>query len=265
MTKLIEFQNDQQETLRGLLDVAQGERGVLFVHGYERTSVEYKFKNIADALKGEMSLLRFDFSGCGLSDGEFGTITAEKYAGEIHAAIEAFSKHTPRVKHITLVVHSFASCAVLKYIQEKREYVDRVVFLGPAWNQKALHRYWFTQSRYRAKKDELTISNFRRHFDEEIFQDFVHLSKRQSKAHYINKEYFVENEKMDYQDLLTTATIAHADMLIVHGKDDRAVPIESNHKIPKDVRVIRVEKGDHDLERVSMVEQYLAEVVDFIS
>ncbi|MFH1610441.1 MAG: hypothetical protein ABIA91_00975, partial [Patescibacteria group bacterium] len=71
MTQLIEFKNSKNKTLRGILDKTSSPKGIVFVHGFERTTVERKFKIIIDKLKDKISLFRFDFSGCGLSDGDF--------------------------------------------------------------------------------------------------------------------------------------------------------------------------------------------------
>ena len=181
-------------------------------------------------------MFRFDFSGCGLSDGEFGNITVDKYVEEIKIALDAFKSNVPDLKQVTIMAHSFSSCAVLKYLQEEDDLIDKVAFFGPAFNQKVLQRYWFAQSKNCVKKSDVTIKNYNDYITEEDFQDFIAIKKRQSKAHYIANEYFLENEKEDYQELFPTCGLNPQNILIVHGDADRAVPVESNNNITKEIR-----------------------------
>jgi len=49
MTQIIEFKN-----LRGLLDKTNSDKGIVFVHGFERTTIERKFKAMVDELKNKV-------------------------------------------------------------------------------------------------------------------------------------------------------------------------------------------------------------------
>lgn len=264
MLQIIEFKNHKKETLRGLLDKADSETGVIFVHGFERTSLEYKFKNIADKLKKKASLFHFDFSGGLLSDGSFEDITAEKLSKELDRAVEAFKPHCSEVKNIVLVAHSFGCCVVLKYLAKKKDLTFKTVFLAPAFNQKELNRYWFASSVSLDK--EITWNNFKESFSHEEFEKMMEKPKRMSKAHYISNEYFLENKEADYQDFFESGGLDFEKMLVVHGDKDDKVPFESNDKLSglKGLKQIKVEGGNHDLQRPDMVEQYLEETIDFI-
>lgn len=262
MTKIIEFKNHQGETLRGLLDRAKSRRGVIFLHGYESTTVSYKFKNIVDKLKGRVNLFRFDFSGCGLSDGKFENMTVKKLSEEIGKAIRVFKKNCPRVKYIILIGHSLGCCAALKFISENYGQVSRVIFLAPPFNHGEILKYLFV---FAAKKNKkITWKNYTKYFSRKVFNTAIKKSKRASKAHYISNKYFSENRKIDYQNLFQDLKFDLKDFLIIHGDNDEVVPIESNNKLPKGIGVIKVREGDHDLQGVDMVKQYLEEVVNFI-
>lgn len=52
-------------------------------------------------------------------------------------------------------------------------------------------------------------------------------------------------------------------ILIINGDADEKVPIESNDKLLKEIRIIKVLKGDHDLQRMDMVE-HLDELLKFL-
>lgn len=262
MTSIIEFKNHNGEILRGLINKADSQKGVIFIHGFERTTIEYKFKNVVDKLIGKINMLRFDFSGCGLSDGRFDDITADKLSKEIEIALRVFKKECPNIKNIVIIAHSFGCCAALKFMAGNKGIVSKVIFFAPAFNQKELQRFWFTVSKNKEK--EITWDNFHDYFSGEEFEKEMSKEKKLTKAHCISNEYFLENKEMDYQSLLKDLEVDERKIFIVHGDMDESVPFESNNKLPGDVKIIKVQNGDHDLQRVDMVEQYINQVTDFI-
>lgn len=265
MTKLIEFKNQNSEVLRGILDEADSEKGIIFVHGFERTTVEMKFKNIADALKGKANLFRFDFSGCGLSDGKFENLTVAKLAGELAGAIEVFKKNCFQVKNILLVAHSLAGCIVLKILSENERNISKVIFLSPAFNQKELMRYWFAVSQMKKENIQIGWDNFRKYLADDRFQEDLAIKKRMTKAHELFNDYFLQNSEIDFQDFFGKISLQPENILIIHGDADDKVPIQSNNLLPQGINIIKVAGGDHDLERIDMVKQYLEKAVGFLS
>lgn len=261
MTQLVEFKNHRGEILRGLIDRAKSNHGIVFIHGFERTSIESKFKNIVDVLKGKANLFRFDFSGCGLSDGNFSNIACQKLTQELKKAIVIFKSRCPSIQHIIIVSYSFGCCVALRYVSAPNN-IYKCIFLAPAFNQKELLRYWFTISHNANKK--IVWKNYSRYFIETLFYREMNKPKRLSKEHYISKQYFLENRDIDYQYLLNNLYLDPKKIIIVHGDSDDKVPIESNDKIPKGVRIIKVRGGDHDLQRMDMVHQYIGKIVSAI-
>lgn len=81
-TDLLEFPNTENENLRGIVTLPDKEitNAVICLHGFERcATTEKKFKTLADIFSRKtIATLRFDFSGCGLSDSDFKTTTIEK-------------------------------------------------------------------------------------------------------------------------------------------------------------------------------------------
>jgi len=263
MTQLIEFKNHRQEILRGLIDKANSKIGIILIHGFERTTIEGKFKNIVDKLRGWVNLFRFDFSGHGLSDGRFDDITVKKLSKELEKAVLIFKRHCPRVKTIILVSHSFGCCVVLKFMAgKKKSIINKVVFLAPAFNQKELLKFWFVVSKMKRKK--IKWHNYGRYFSKKDFDKETKKPRIMTKSHFISSNYVLENENTDYQILLNDLMIDSQSILIVHGDSDDRVPFESNDNLPKDIEMIKVKKGDHDLEKVDSVVQYLDEVNQFI-
>ena len=81
--ELIEFKNKQGDILRGVLNKSNGDQIVVFLHGFERTSItERKFRVLSDEfLKENISSFGFDFTGGG---SEFGSSTdIAAFQGEI--------------------------------------------------------------------------------------------------------------------------------------------------------------------------------------
>jgi len=264
MTQLIEFNNRQGETLRGLFDKAKSTRGIIFVHGFERTTIESKFKNIIDKLKGKINFFRFDFSGCGLSDGNFKNLTLKKQVQELKEATEKFLKIS-KVKSLSFVAHSFGCVVVLEYLKSARIKIDKIVLISPALNQKMLHRFWFTKN-YK-KDNEINWSNFKEHFKgiKGIFEKEMKNPLKMTKEHIISSAYFLENKDRDYQELFTLPGLNSSQFLIIHGENDDKVPIESNDQLPSQIKKIIIADGDHDLQRPDMVKQYLDKLIKFLN
>ncbi len=258
--RLIEFENSQAETLRAVWSPADGNTAVVCLHGFERLSEEQKFANIERQLRGKMPVLRLDHSGCGLSDGSFKDLTVEKLVGEVGALISELQAQPSDIKRVSFVAHSLGACAGLRYAVDHPDVVGKLVFLSPAFNQQALLRYYFVSSTVKDK--EITWSNYQGHLDEKAFQEFAAQEQKVMGEHYLGNEYHQENKDRDYQFLLED--IDPERILIVYGDKDKAVPFESNDWLPEDLRTIKVEGGDHDLEKPTMVEQYLDEVVGFL-
>lgn len=264
MTKLIEFENPDKELLRGLINEANSDNAIIFVHGFERTTIESKFKNIIDVLDGKINLLRLDFSGCGLSDGSFKDITVAKMVRDLDTFINNIKSIYPNIKTFNFVSHSLGACVVAEYITSKEVNFNKLVFLAPAFNQRVLHRLWFTQSKIakESKNTTITLANYLEYFDEREFLLKIETELIPSKEHYISNLYFTENKDADYQDRLYKIPSDH--MLIIHSLLDDKVPYYSNDKIPDGVKKVQLQQGNHDLEYMPVVETYITEVINFL-
>ncbi len=262
MTQLVEFKNQKGEVLRGLFNEAQSDKAVVFAHGFEWTTVERKFKNIVDALAGKINLFRFDFSGCGLSDGNFSDLTVDKLGRELETALTLLREKG--IKEFYLVAHSFGGCVALK-TAIKNMAVKKILFLAPAFNQKELMRFWFVVSQMKKEPVEITWENFKSYLNEEAFAQDVARRERMTKEHLLLNDYFAQNEKVDFQNLFDELKLERENILIVHGDKDDKVPPKSNNKLPVEVEIITVRGGDHDLQRPDMTEQYLDGAVDFLT
>lgn len=256
--QLIEFKNTKKEVLRGLFEKTNNSLGVVFVHGFERTSVEEKFRRLAEGLRKKANTFRFDFSGNGLSDGNFSTTSFDKWKSELEVALRAFKKANPKIQRVHLVAHSVAACIVLSLLPHKM--VDKIVFLSPAFNQKELLRFWFTKSQNKEKN--ISWENYREFFDEASFQKDLTQKLRLTKTHSLLGTYHREASVLNFQEFIPF--VDPKKILLIHGDKDTSVPKESNDDIPQNIKILLVKGGDHDLERPDMFAQYQKKLLHFL-
>ncbi len=263
MNKLVEFKNKEGEILRGIFSDKGSSEIVLCIHGFERTATtEPKFKRLSDKLsKNNISSFRFDFSGCGLSDGDFKDMTVEKLVQDLKSAIENIRKNTNKV---SIVTHSMAGCVLAMF---KNKYPDtvfeKIVLISPAFNQKELLRYYFAISLAK-KEDKNIVLNWKNWTDyfsgEEDFEKSYMSDDKFSKSNYFPKKYFQENKELDYSSYFSGD---EKNILHIHGTKDRVVPLESlNVKFKNS---LLVKDGDHDIELPPMQSQWIFKAVNFLT
>lgn len=259
-TKLIEFTNKTDDILRGiLLQKNDSKKAVLMCGGFERpTTTEKKFKILADKLiERDIPSLRFDHTGCGLSDGDFSKITVAGMADDLRNAVE-FLREEIEVENISLFCHSLAACVAGEILKE--ENFEKIVLLAPALNQKDLLRYWFAVSDAKKKNPsaEITWGNFKDYLDEARFQQDCLRTDKMTKTNYIFSDYFLENKEKDYSSYF----INNQNILHIHGDNDDKVPFISLN-VSFDNKVI-VKGGDHDMERPDMFDAWIDKAVDYV-
>jgi len=293
-TKLIEFKNHDKETLRGILTVPDkkpragtiflqgfeignngknravsvnspgvGVAGTIFLQGFERNAtVEKKAKRMADALADKnIASLRFDASGCGLSDGDFSKTTLKGRAREMLKALDVFQKEMGGIK-INFVAHSLGMCPLALEMGKLENKINKMVFIAPALNQKDLMRFYFVRDLMKIKDPGIKIcwANFRQYLDEDGFLADCRRTGRMARENYIGPDYYMEARDLDFSHSFDRVKER---VLHVHGECDASVPLESlGVEFPN--RII-VAGGDHDLERPDLWEQWFDRAVNFVS
>lgn len=259
-TKLIEFNNETNDLLRGIVvQKDDSNKAVLMCGGFERSATtEKKFKVFADKLiENNISSLRFDCAGCGLSDGDFLKTTVKRMTDDLKNANE-FLREKAGIENISLVCHSLSACVAAEIL--KGINFEKIILLAPALNQKDLLRYWFTISVMKKMNPDVEInwSNFKNYLNEKKFQEDCLRTDKITKANYVSFDYYMENKEKDYSSEFKN----NKNILHIHGDNDDKVPIESLN-VKFDSRII-VKGGDHDLERPDIFEQWINKAVDFI-
>lgn len=260
-TKLVEFNNQDGEILRGIITIPGGgiKGGVVFVHGFERNAtVEKKFKKMADALAARgIASFRFDFSGCGLSDGDFSKMTIASRAGELLESIAIFQKEF-NFEKIHFVAHSLGACVLAKALKNIKLPINKIVLIAPALNQKDLLKFYFA----RDNNPNIGISwqNYKQYLDEEKFLKDCARADKMTGQNYIHPDYFIEAKDLDFS---ADFEKIKDKVLYIHGDGDDKVPLESLN-VKFENRII-VSGGDHDLERPDFWDKWFGKTVDFMA
>lgn len=263
-TQLLEISNGENQNLRGIISMPddQIQKGVICLHGFERcSSTEKKFKALSDSLVEKMiAVLRLDFSGCSLSDGDFRFTTIEKQADDFVIALRNLKSEIGQ-QRINVVAHSLGACVLATKIDEIKDEIEKIILIAPALNQKDLMRYWFVTSQMKKSNPEIEITwqNYKQYLDESAFQKDCERTDKMTKANYIDSKYFLEAKDFDFSNKFD---FMKDKVLHIHGSKDIAVPIENlNTKFGNQ---IIIENGDHDLEKPNQLEQWRNKVVDFL-
>ena len=264
-TKLLEFPNNENQNLRGIITLPNGEikKSVICLHGFERCSTtEKKFKALSNSLTERMiAILRFDFSGCGLSDGNFTFSTINRQGNEFIKAVDKLTKETGSNK-ISIIAHSLGACVLANKIEEAKSQIEKIILIAPALNQKDLLRYWFVVSQMKKSNPDIEITwvNYRKYLDESAFIKDCQRDDKMAKANYIGAKYFLEGKDFDFSEKFKDTDL---EILHIHGSNDITVPINSlNVKFENQVIV---KNGDHDLEKPDIMELWKSKAVDFLS
>lgn len=263
-TQLLEISNKENQNLRGIISLPDNkiQKGIICLHGFERCSTtEKKFKALSDSLvENMMAVLRLDFTGCGLSDGDFKYTTIDNQATDFVTALKKLREETGQEK-ISIVAHSFGACVLATKIDEIKDLIEKIILIAPALNQKDLMRYWFVISQMKKSHPtiEITWDNYKQYVDENAFQKDCKRSDKITKANYIEAKYFQEVKDSDFSD---TFNSVKDQVLHIHGSKDVTVPIESVN-VKFDNQII-IENGDHDLEKPNQLEQWRTKAVDFL-
>jgi esterase/lipase len=229
--KLVIFKNEKGEKLLGILTFPEGKGkfpAVIMVHGFAKTKSERKFVELARELaKNKIASLRFDFSGCGDSEGKFEEMRISKQVEELNAAYQRLIKEKEINKNrIGIFAHSLGTVVACVF-QMKYKKVKTLILAAPALNQERLIKKWY-------KKSEIEKWKRQGYLDTEKFR--------------IGIGYL--EEAVDYTQILPEIKIP---TLILHGEKDEDIPEkitkEAFSKIRTREKEMKIIRGtDHHFE-----------------
>ena len=251
----ISFKNSKNLTLKGILALSSDEKNEVLIclHGFKRTSTERKFQALTQkTTQINLSSFRFDFTGCGMSNGDYSEITVAQMTDDLKRAIEVlFEKGFKRFSFFT---HSLGACVLANLIDKHPKFcqIHKIALMSPALNQMELLRFWFVQM----ERPNTLWEEYEYFFSEEKFEKYIKKEIPLSNPTYL--KYFEENKDRDYSCAFKEKEVLH-----IHGMKDKIVPYES-----VDISCFSITnqilQGDHDMETPRHLNMWTQTVVEFL-
>lgn len=209
----ITFKNERGKNLVGILHLPEREKPplVIFSHGFQGSKTRIRFTKLARALQKEGVLVfRFDFEGCGDSEGNPTDLTIEREVSDLNSAIKTVLKECDvDSRKVALVAESLGGVVVSLFTEKFKAPIKTLVLFAPAFNQKKLFKIWYQ------KEDLKKIKK----------KGFLIKGEKE-----IGKDYYLENKNKDYSFIISKLNLP---ILIIHGKEDKDVPIKFSEKLAK--------------------------------
>ncbi|MBZ9572425.1 alpha/beta fold hydrolase [Patescibacteria group bacterium] len=248
MEKPIVFKNKRGKQLMGILHLPEGKKKfplIVICHGFGGDKTRREFVRLArDLEKNKIATFRFDFEGCGDSEGKLEKTTVRKQVSDLETVINLILKQKNINKNkIVFLGHSLGCLIAAFFIKQSKFPIKTLVFWAPGFNQKALFPIWNT------KND---------------------LKKWRRQGYFIRKDkkfgisYLKENEKKDYTPLFSQIQVP---ILIVHGQKDETVPIRFSRQLAqkyKNIKLIILPKADHKFEDYYSQKKLIKETVRWL-
>ena len=133
-TKKIIIQNSQGENLDVVISGDQKKPALVLVHdlGLNKNKEINLFVGVNDALKYYFTIIRFDFSGYGLSEGKQEDSCLSKMTDDLRAVVEYAKNGYQRV---SVIAHGLGTLVVSNLLSRE---IERVAFTSPPENKAAL-------------------------------------------------------------------------------------------------------------------------------
>lgn len=221
----IVFKNERRKNLVGILHLPEREERkklplVIICHGFDGTKTNKKFIELGRCLQKEgIAVFRFDFEGCGDSEGEFSETTIKKESSDVNSALKKVLK-TINVdsEKIALLGYSLGSVVAALFIKDFKAPIKTLVFWTQAFNQKELFKIWHT-------KEEI------KNWEKTGF-----LIKADKK---MGRKYLEENKEKDWSFLLSE--MPKIPILLIQGDKDEDTPLELSEKLTEIRKDIKLE------------------------
>lgn len=267
ITRLVEFQNSRNLTLRGILvesPTSLSKTVLVCVAGFEGlSSTAPKFINITEnillsAATPVAAVFRYDPTGIGLSDGKYYKTTIDNLVDDLtHAINYLLNSYTKFI----FIGHSLGSCIIAQYLKLNEDIlnVEKIILLAPALNQYELHRYWYMTQTYGPS----TWEKFKNNFNESEFQEYLNNKPIGAcKSHRAHKILYEFIRLCSQEDFSSGFKNYQNKTLHIHGNQDPIVPIESIKSPFKYTLVFN--SNDHDLEEPDLLEEWTTKAIEFI-
>ncbi len=208
------FQNDNDKQLMGVFHFPGEHKTPLVVvtHGIGKNSSEDKFVELGRKLSdNNIACFRFDFEGCGNSEGEFKDLTVKSEVTDLECAVKSISKFGDLAfDRFALVGDSLGAVVNCLFAVERGAPVKTLVLWSPAFNQGELLRKWNSEEEIKRWCKDKTFIKGKRKF---------------------GIDYLEENIEADYSYLFAKLSQKKIKVMIVHGDSDEDVPASYSKKL----------------------------------
>ena len=224
----ITFKNERGKELVGVLHLPEKGKPplVIICHGFQNSKTDRKFIKLARVLQKEgICVFRFDFEGCGDSEGDPKEITIKNEVADLNSAFKTVQNEFDLdLKRVAFVGASLGNVVTSLLLKQYKISAKTLVFWSHAFNQRELLKNWYSKEDIR-----------------EIMKKGV-IYKGDKK---IGKNYFLENKNKDYSSALSELKLP---ILIIHGKEDKDVPLKFSQQLKgksKNISLIVLPKANH--------------------
>lgn len=236
----ITFKNERGKELVGVLHLPEKGKPplVIICHGFQNSKTDRKFIKLARVLQKEgICVFRFDFEGCGDSEGDPKEITIKNEVADLNSAFKTVQNEFDLdLKRVAFVGASLGNVVTSLLLKQYKISAKTLVFWSQAFNQRELLKNWYSKEDIR-----------------EIMKKGV-IYKGDKK---IGKNYFLENKNKDYSSALSELKLP---ILIIHGKEDKDVPLKFSQQLKrksKNISLIVLPKANHKFDDFQSQEQLI--------
>lgn len=220
----VNFRSDSGNTLTGFFHLPKQEKppAVILAHGFQRNKMgnakTRDFVKLARKLRDEGYLVfRFDFEGCGDSEGELKNLTVAQEVRNLKEAVKVVKKRA-NIDHenLFLLGNSLGSAVASLASKKIAPAPKGLVFWTQGFNQQKLFEDWF---------------------DEQDIKEIKDKGYKRIGSKIIGRDYFEENVNKDY----TSEIPENIPTLLIQGKADEEVPPESSQQIAQSKNNVELE------------------------
>jgi pimeloyl-ACP methyl ester carboxylesterase len=244
MEEDIAFTNHLGESLAATLHVPNrpSQSGVILGHCFTCSRHTGVLRQICHGLAEEgFTVLRFDFSGNGQSEGNFSDSTYSKQVAEMKSAAAFLGAR--RISWIGLAGHSMGAMVAL-LAAAQMESVKAVCTL--ASRSSGLTLAHFLSDRQRTELEQTGRLSF----------------ASRGRSLELTKEFFADASQYDLRRVVASL---HQPLLIVHGDQDEIIPVEDAHFLcqfkPQQTELAIVRGADHMFSKAEHRDQVAKQVV----